>query len=203
MTTDRFAAKAGTYEQNPARVENVANIADAVLNVIPLQPSMHIIDFGSGTGLLLERLAPHVKKITAIDTSKAMHQQLAEKQPHLACELEMLELDLETTPLSMQVDGIVSSMTMHHIRDIPGMFATFYRLVKPGGFIAISDLDTEDGSFHTDDTGVYHHGFDREAFAQAARSAGFEQVKTHSASAVRKPHRDFSVFLLTATRAPN
>jgi len=200
MNIDRFAEKAGSYEQNPSRVENVSNIGSLIVRVIDLKRSMHIMDFGSGTGLLLENIAPHVGKVTAIDVSGAMNRQLREKMPRLECEVDILELDLTTSSIDRQFDGIVSSMTMHHIEHISAMFRKFYAMTKAGGFIAISDLDAEDGSFHTEDTGVFHHGFDRAEFANAAIDAGFTSVCTCSASVVHKPQGDFGVFLLTAIR---
>lgn len=198
MSKDFFAEKAAVYEQDSRRVDNVNNIANAIIERVRLDKGMHLMDFGSGTGLLLEGVAPHVAKITAVDVSKAMNQQLAAKRGKLGCELEMLELDLTTADLDRQFDGIISSMTMHHVKDIPAMFGKFHRLVKSGGFIAISDLDSEDGSFHTEDTGVHHHGFDREKFAEAARSAGFKDVTVATASIMHKPQGAFPVFLLTA-----
>lgn len=200
MTVDRFAQKAASYEQNQSRVDNVANIAKSVLEAIAFDQSMHIIDFGSGTGLLLEKIAPYVGKITAVDISKSMNLQLNEKRNRLACEIEILEVDLEKTTIPLKVDGIVSSMTMHHVENIEAMFVKFYSMVKAGGIIAISDLDTEDGSFHTEDTGVFHQGFEREAFAKAATKAGFQFAKVSSASVLHKPQGDYGVFLLTAVR---
>lgn len=74
------------------------------------------------------------------------------------------------------------------------------KLLEDIRLIAISDLDLEDGSFHTEDTGVYHFGFDRAAFTNFAAEAGFQMVQVSSASVVHKPQGDFPVFLLTAMR---
>lgn len=200
MSIDRFAHKASNYEQNRSRVDNVENIADSILDAVKLDSSMHILDFGSGTGLLLKRVAPHVRKITAVDISSSMNAQLHAKQNDLVCEVEIIEADLETSDLNGEFDGIISSMTMHHIQNVEAIFGKFYSMIKRGGFIAISDLDLEDGSFHTEDTGVYHFGFDRSDFAKAATAAGFEMVQVSSASVVHKPQGDFPVFLLTAIR---
>ncbi len=197
MSKDFFAQKAAIYEQDKHRVENVNNIANAIIAQAKLDKRMHLMDFGSGTGLLLEGVAPHVAKITAVDVSAAMNKQLAGKRGRLGCELEMLEVDLTTAVLDRQFDGIISSMTMHHVKDIPAMFARFRDMVTPGGFIAISDLDTEEGGFHTEDTGVHHHGFDREQIAGVARSAGFQNVEVTTASVIAKPQGDYPVFLLT------
>lgn len=200
MSKDFFAHKAQSYESDVRRVSNVDNIANAILHSVNLEPSMHLMDFGSGTGLLLERVAPYVNKITAVDVSASMNEQLAGKQSILECELEILQIDLSSERLSAQYDGIISSMTMHHVRDIEAIFLTFYSLLKNKGFIAISDLDSEDGSFHTEDTGVYHFGFDRDVLIQAAKQAGFFDVKIADASTVYKAHGTYPVFLLTARK---
>ncbi|MFO8141972.1 MAG: methyltransferase domain-containing protein [Marinobacter sp.] len=199
MSNDYFAYKAQSYEQNPDRVDNVSNIANAILEKVELNRSMHLLDFGSGTGLLLERLAPHAGKITAVDISPAMNRQLEQKRGNLGCELEVRLLDLEKQDLPDRFDGIISSMTMHHVRDINAMFRRFHEHVKPGGFIAIADLDTEDGTFHTEDTGVFHFGFEQEAIAAAARESGFRNVQVASVSVIGKEDRGYPVFLLTAT----
>ncbi|MGA7179487.1 MAG: class I SAM-dependent methyltransferase [Thiobacillaceae bacterium] len=200
MSKDLFAHKAESYDENKGSVDNVDNIANSIIKSVDLKKSMHIMDFGSGTGLLLERIAPLVGKITAVDTSASMTKQLAEKRSRLNCKLEMMEVDLEKTEIDQTFDGIISSMTMHHIRDIDAMFAKFYRMLKPGGFIAISDLDKEDGSFHSEDTGIFHFGFERESIARAATRVGFKDVEVTTASVVHKPQGDFPVFLLKASR---
>ena len=79
------------------------------------------------------------------------------------------------------------------------MFKTFYSLLKPGGFIAIADLETEDGGFHTEDTGVFHQGFDGQGMVDFARQAGFKNAEVALASIIEKPQGDYPVLLLTAT----
>lgn len=200
MTKDFFAPKAGSYELDANRINNVDNIANAIMNAVGLKKTMQIMDFGSGTGLLLERVSPYVGKITAVDISGAMNAQLRLKAEKLHCELEVIETDLEKESMPRIFDGIISSMTLHHIRDIDALFRTFYAMLPPGGFIAIADLDKEDGSFHTEDTGVHHCGFERDDIAQAASRSGFTKVQASNASVVRKPQGEYPVFLLTAFR---
>lgn len=200
MTRDYFAHKAGSYEQVQSRVDNVDNIANSIIGTIALDKTMHIMDFGSGTGLLLQRIAPHVGHITAVDISTAMNRQLEAKRDSLGCDIDILEVDLEKVDIPEIFDGIISSMTMHHVRDIGAMLRKFRDMLKDGGFIALSDLDREDGSFHSEDTGVFHTGFDREAFAHTAIEAGFRKVAVSTASAIHKSQGDYPVFLLTAVR---
>lgn len=202
MPKDHFLAKAKEYESSSERVSNVTNIADAIKNRIHFSAEMQLMDFGAGTGLLLERIAPLVQGITAIDISDSMMMQLIAKRDSLACKLLTLTLDLESNDINQQFDGIISSMTMHHIKDVPAIFKKFFGLLRKGGFIAIADLDTEDGNFHDVDTGVHHHGFDRNWLSQQAEMAGFEQMTVETASQMSKPQGDYSVFLLTGFRAP-
>jgi cyclopropane fatty-acyl-phospholipid synthase-like methyltransferase len=200
MRHDFFQQKAGAYDNDVKRVSNVTNIANAILKNICIEKHMHLMDFGAGTGLLLERIAPHVKKITAIDISKSMTEQLMQKRASLACESEILNIDLLTTEVSNTFDGVISSMTMHHIEDIRRMFKRFHSLLHEGGFLAIADLDKEDGSFHTDNSGACHHGFERKTMMAAAQQAGFSEIKTVDASVVEKPQGFYPVFLLTAKK---
>lgn len=200
MTKDYFEHKAGSYEQSKNRVDNVENIANSILRAVKLDKTMHIMDFGSGTGLLLERVAPHVAKITAVDISQSMNRQLLEKQGRLGCEIETMEVDLEQSEVEQKFDGIISSMTLHHIKEIGTMIAKLHSMLNENGFIAIADLDTEDGSFHAEDTGVFHSGFDRDEIIKVAQEAGFRNVAVSSASVVHKPQGDFPVFLLTGFR---
>jgi len=200
MSLDHFQGLAEDYEQNMARVDNVDNIARAIRAKVVLNKTMSIMDFGSGTGLLLERIAPYVRKITAVDVSRSMNQQLTVKLERISCDVEIMEVDLEATDVDQKFDGIISSMTMHHVRDTAAMLQKFFHMLHDDGFIAIADLDSEDGSFHTHDTGVHHHGFDREMLTQAASGAGFNQVEITGASTVHKPQGDYQVFLLTGYR---
>lgn len=200
MKTDHFEPRAADWEKNLQRIENVDNIARAMRERVRFARTMELMDFGSGTGLLLERIAPLVRKITAVDTSAAMNAQLERKRDALPCDLEILEFDLLEARLDRRFDGIVSSMTIHHVQDVPALLRAFHGLLKDGGFIALADLDREDGSFHSDAAGVFHAGFERAVLAEAARDAGFVDVETCTASVIRKPQGDYPVLLLTGRK---
>jgi len=197
---DYFAHKAKEYETESRRVDNVENIANGILQSIAFEADMNIMDFGSGTGLLTSKIAPYVSKITCIDMSSSMNEVLNAKRDSYPCELEILKLDLSTDTLDREFDSIISSMTLHHLRDIEALFAKFYSMLHSGGTIALADLDTEDGSFHTEDTGVFHFGFDREHIMQIAQEAGFTNLNIESVSVASKPHGDYTIFLLTAQK---
>lgn len=198
MKKDWFAHKANDYDQKKDRVKNVNTIAQGILTELSFSKKMEIMDFGSGTGLLLSEIAPYVGKITAIDISPSMNEELRAKK--IACEIEILEIDLTTQKVDKKFDAIISSMTLHHVEEVGALFRKFYALLKDKGSIAIGDLDTEDGSFHSSDTGVFHYGFDRKEFKRLAENAGFRNVKIQSVSTIEKSRGTYSVFLLTGEK---
>lgn len=200
MEKDFFKDAAKSYEEDIHRVDNRGDIAKLIEKELSFKKDFHIMDFGSGTGLLLERIAPFVGKITAVDVSASMIEMLSEKAPRIDCELDIRQVDLLEESLDMHFDGIISSMTMHHIKDTKKILQNLYSLLKEDAAVALSDLDTEDGTFHTEDTGVHHLGFDREELADLAKSVGFRDVKIQSVGNIIKPTGEFSMFLLTGKR---
>jgi ubiquinone/menaquinone biosynthesis C-methylase UbiE len=189
---DFFAQKAKDYD--------VSTIAQTMLKEVPFSKEMSIMDFGSGTGLLLSEIAPYVGEITAVDISTSMIEILKSKKVEIQCPLQIVQMDLTKDTLDKKFDAIISSMTIHHIKDTLTLFKKFHSLLKEKGTIAIADLDTEDGSFHTEDTGVFHCGFDRDAFVQMVKDAGFKEIKIQDASIIAKPTANYSVFLVTAKK---
>jgi 2-polyprenyl-3-methyl-5-hydroxy-6-metoxy-1,4-benzoquinol methylase len=100
---------------------------------------------------------------------------------------------------------VVTSMTLHHVREPASFFDQLYGLLLPGGQIAIADLDKEDGSFHHDNTGVLHFGFERSYLKDILGKAGFREVRDTTAATVAmtvsgKGPRDFTVFLITGRK---
>ncbi|MEN8186064.1 MAG: class I SAM-dependent methyltransferase [Bacteroidota bacterium] len=197
---DFFLEKAKNYDKEKKRVDNVTNIANLILKEIEYQKDFSILDFGSGTGLLLSKIAPHVGKITAVDISKSMNEVLKSKQHTIDCTLDIIDIDLSRENLNQKFDGIISSMTIHHVKDIVKLFEKFYTILNENGTIALSDLDKEDGTFHKADTGVFHHGFDRDEFVNIAKSVGFKNLKIQTVGLVEKPYGKYPVFLLTGNR---
>lgn len=198
LKKDWFVDKANDYDTEKHRTQNVDNIAQGILKELSFSKKMKIMDFGSGTGLLLSKIAPYVGKITAVDISTSMNNVLKAKE--IDCEIQILEMDLTTEKLDKKFDSIISSMTLHHVDDVQGLFKKFYALLNDKSTIAIADLDKEDGSFHTTDTGVFHYGFDRKEFMSFAQKAGFRNLKIQPISTVEKPTGNYSVFLLTGEK---
>jgi cyclopropane fatty-acyl-phospholipid synthase-like methyltransferase len=201
MKKDLFAHKSKDWDENSKRVQGAKAIAEAIVQNIELKNTMHIMDFGAGTGLLSYCLADKVAKVTAIDNSPSMLEVFHEKSSNFACMTSVMELDLsQEVPEGLFFDGIISSMTIHHLEDTEDMLRKMYTMLPEGGFIALADLDAEDGTFHSDNTGVFHFGFERDKLVALVEKVGFKEVKIETANTINKPHKSFPVFLLTAKK---
>lgn len=197
---DHFHKKAQTWDEaGSIRVNGAKKIADAITDKIELKKDMEILDFGVGTGLLGFEIAKLTKKVYGVDTSKSMLEKLQEKNsPEL--HIETFHQDIIKEPLDKTFDGLISSMTLHHVEHLEEFFKTIYKNINKNGFIAIADLEKEDGTFHSDNTGVHHFGFNEKELYEIVKDAGFRDIKLEKINTINKPQKDFGVFLLTAKK---
>ncbi|MCP4969743.1 MAG: class I SAM-dependent methyltransferase [Arcobacter sp.] len=202
MKRDYFDQKSKIYESDTKRVDNVKNIANAITNKIELQKNDTILDFGSGTGLLTEHMSKHVKRIIANDISESMNKKIEEKikDKKFFCDVNIMPENIDKISKEESIDAIVSSMTIHHIEDVQALMQTFFNILKKGGKIALADLELEDGTFHKEDTGVFHFGFDQEEFINLATKAGFIDLEIKTVSIAQKPYGTYPIFLLTGSK---
>lgn len=198
--TDLFNEKAQEWDTNDLVRQLSTGIGTTIINQIDLEPSMQVLDFGAGTGLISSHIAPRVEKIVAVDISEAMLEKLAAKA-ELNGKVDTACQNILEKPLDQQFDLIISAMAMHHVEDTQHLFRTFASHLKPGAKVALADLDKEDGSFHPEDTqGVYHSGFDRDALKAIMEENGFSNISFTTAVTVNKEDNDYPIFLVTATK---
>lgn len=198
--SDLFEEKARDWDVNEM-VRNLSSaIGSAILNNISMTESMSVMDFGAGTGLISAHVAPLVAKITAVDTSAAMLEQLTAKQ-ELKAKVEGVCQNILDTPLTEKFDLIMSAMAMHHVEDTEKMISAFAGHLKPGARVALADLDKEDGTFHPPGVeGVFHSGFEREFLQEILENNGFTDVSFVTAHTVNKETGNYPVFLVTAQK---
>ncbi len=199
---DHFIDRAKDWDTKSHRVKNAESLAKAILKHVKLTGGEHLMDFGAGTGLLSWFLADKISKITAVDFSSAMLEQFKSKS--WPCEIDILQTGIEPDFNGLNVEGIISSMTLHHIEHTLKLFKKFFDVLKPGGFLAIGDLVTEDGSFHTDNSGVFHFGFEEQNLVELMKISGFSEIKFSIVHEMEKGFEEgikkYPIFLLTGIR---
>jgi ubiquinone/menaquinone biosynthesis C-methylase UbiE len=204
--TRDFDKDAARWDEHPTRVQLAQDVASAIARAVPLGPTMDVLDFGCGTGIVTLQLAPSVGFVTGVDSSQGMLEVLnakIDRQGHTNVTTRRLHPGED---LAGAYDLIVSSMTLHHIEDIDALLTQFFRSLKAPGWLCVADLDSEQGEFHEDNTGVFHFGFERAALRRAFVGAGFVDIHDVTAAEVVKPTpqgalRTFSVFLVAGRKA--
>ncbi len=199
--TNSFDERAKTWDEQPRRVQLANDIFAALERQVPLQRDWTVLDYGCGTGLLALALVPRVRRVVAVDSSPGMLGVLGQKaRAARLSNVEPLLADFSKDPLPAgPFDLIASAMTLHHVADVAALLLKFFALLAPGGFLALADLDAEDGSFHGHTDGIFHFGFGRGAFTNQLAAAGFEKIQFTTAARIAKA-RGYSIFLATARK---
>ena len=202
-----FNKEAAQWDANPGRVKLANEVADAIIREVMPASDMDVLDFGCGTGLVTLRLQPLVRTITGVDSSQGMLGVLDAKIRTQG--LKNVETRFVDFDKGGRIEGrfhlLVSSMTLHHVPDTARLFKQWHELLLPGGQLCFADLDAEDGSFHGDNTGVFHLGFDRDHLKKLLLATGFRDIRdTTSTTMMRdvegKGKREFPVFLIIARK---
>jgi ubiquinone/menaquinone biosynthesis C-methylase UbiE len=190
----------------PERIERAGEVAAAIRAAVPLSPTTRLIDVGAGTGLLGLALLDDVGEVVLSDPSTGMIDVANEKlaAAGLLSVRAIVHDLLSADPLDAEpFDVAVSLLVLHHIEDTRAALGAIRDVLVPGGRIALADLDTEDGSFHTPEAeGIHHRGFDRDQLSTLARAVGFVEVAMRTATITdRRPDGSgFPIFLLAARR---
>lgn len=195
-----FDSAALNWDEEPRRVKLAGEITDTIQQKLQLSPEWDALDFGCGTGLVTLQLAPALRSITGLDSSSGMLGRLNEKITQAGSSnvrTELCDLAAGEQPAG-KYHLVTSSMTLHHIQELMPLFRMLKSLLHPGGWIALADLETEDGSFHEDPTGIFHHGFSADEITDMLKEAGFSSISFAAAANVIKAGRVYPVFLVMA-----
>ena len=134
---DELAGKLGR-QYVPGR--SWKGIAEALLK---LMPPMVIADLGAGEGTISQLMSQRAKKVIAVDNSEKMVEVGAElARRNGIANLEFRLGDLEDVPIrNGTVDLAFLSQALHHAVHPEKAVAEAWRILKPGGRIAILDLN--------------------------------------------------------------
>jgi predicted TPR repeat methyltransferase len=191
-----FDQEATTWDDDPAKVERAAVVADAIIAAVPIGAGTRMLEYGAGTGLVTQALRDHVGPVTLADTSDGMRAVIQAKiDAGSLTDSRIWALDLATeAPPDEQFDLIVTVMALHHIADLAPVLAGFAALLAPGGSLCIVDLDHEDGSFHGEGF-AGHHGFRRPELADQLATAGFGEASFQDCHQIVRDGVPYTIFL--------
>lgn len=205
-----FDTLSGEWDESERRTALARNVAKSLLDAIPHSGQERVMELGCGTGLVTAALAPFFASILAVDSSAGMLEVLAQKLERSGIDnVRVMKADFVHHMPEGPFDLIFSSMTLHHVDDVEGLFSRAFAQVAPGGYVAFADLENEDGTFHGPEVPtVRHHGFDPVELRRWLENRRFTSVDVRYAHTVTKQGTDgvmheYPVLLVTARRAPD
>ena len=147
---------------------------------LALLPPMVIADLGAGEGSVAQLLARRAKLVIAVDNSDKMVEfgtGLAGK--HQLNNLEYRQGDLEALPIDdASVDLALFSQSLHHAQHPPRAVAEAFRILRPGGRIAVLDLQRHHFEQARELYADVWLGFTRVELMSFLTDGGFTQVET-------------------------
>jgi ubiquinone/menaquinone biosynthesis C-methylase UbiE len=146
IASESFRQKGADWDEMRALELPAQAVEDALLALTPPGPEGRLLDIGTGTGRVLELLAPRVKQALGVDASKAM---LALARARLSgpgfahCAVRLA--DMYRLPLADHAfDTVVLQMVLHHAEDPAGAVREATRVLHPGGRLLVIDLAEHD-----------------------------------------------------------
>jgi ArsR family transcriptional regulator len=133
-----FASSAGQWDR--LRREMYGERFDLQALAGLLDPEWVVGDLACGTGQLAATLAPFVRRVIAVDRSRAM---LAAARRRLggAAGVELRQGTLEALPVDDgALDAAVVCLALHYVVDPPAALAEAARVLRPGGRLLAIDL---------------------------------------------------------------
>ncbi len=170
--TDPWAEVASSWNEDPGVVAYADAAMASLVSAISLGRETRVLDFGCGTGLLTERLAPLVKQVVAVDRSSAMVEVLAAKAlPQVRFGVANWTPDTigDDELAEGPFDLIVCSSVCAFLDDYTGTVAMLAGLLAPGGHFVQWDWELDPDADEP-------FGLTVDDIKQAIQGAGLEVV---------------------------
>ncbi|RUM58235.1 MAG: methyltransferase [Persephonella sp.] len=201
----RFDQVANRYD-TPDKIKRSEEFVKKLLELIPIDKNFKVMDIGAGTGLVDVVLSKYTGQIYAFDLSEGMLKVFEEKIKKNGIEnIKIFKKDVlnEDFP-ERDFDLVITSMTFHHLDNPEEALRKIKDYLKDGGYVAIIDLEKEDGTFHSDNTDVKHFGFEKDDVKNWFEKNGFKDIKVITVYSIKKERngkvKDYPVFLAVGQR---
>ena len=157
------------------------SIREKAFSVAGIEKGKVCADIGAGTGFVTEGLIKSGLKVIAVDQSDEMLNQM--KQKFSDCDLiDYRKGVAESLPIEdNSVDFVFANMYLHHVEDPAIAIKEMARILKPGGKIAITDLDEHNFEFLKTEHFDRWMGFKREDVQTWLLLAGLKNVSVECA----------------------
>lgn len=196
-----FDEKAASWDDNPNRIKLVEQVWEQIKSSLDFSNIDKVLDYGSGTGLLGYKAIKLVKEVSFCDNSAGMLEQVKKKSKFYGYQnVKIIHSDFLVDDLpDARFDLILSMLVLHHVENIDLLLSKFHKLLNPGGMFCWIDLDKEDGTFHSNNSGIAHFGFSKEQVKKDLLNNGFSILSYSNTITIpketEKGERNFPIFV--------
>ncbi len=170
-----FSSVAGNWDEMRAGYFT-ESMRDQAIAKAGLPPQAVVADIGTGTGFVAAGLAPRARKVYGFDANPEMLD-VARKNLAGFPNVELKQADGDRLPLpDGSLDGVFANMYLHHAPEPIRAIQEMARLLKPGGVLCITDLDTHDHEWQREKMADLWLGFEREDIRQWFAQAGLVEI---------------------------
>jgi ubiquinone/menaquinone biosynthesis C-methylase UbiE len=177
MTKSRayFAEVAGEWDELRIGFFTQA-MRDAAIAKVGLESDSAVADVGTGTGFVLEGLVGKAGRLVGFDESPEMLQ-VARQRFAQHPEVRFEQTDGRTLPaIGESFDAVFANMYLHHTPEPQEAIAEMSRVLKPGGKVIITDLDSHDQAWMREAMADHWLGFERDDVRDWYVLAGLETI---------------------------
>ncbi len=174
QASEKFRRAGADWDEMRALDLSAEQVEQALLALLPEASLGHALDIGTGTGRLLELLAPRISTGLGIDASPTMlalaRVRLA--QPELA-HCTVRQADMYALPLhDSAYDLVLLQMVLHYAEDPAQVLHEARRVLAPGGRVAIVDLAPHTRTEFRERFAHRALGFDSDTMCRLLRQVG-------------------------------
>ncbi|GAB4021122.1 hypothetical protein GCM10028773_28690 [Spirosoma koreense] len=141
-----------------------------------LQPGLHVLDVGCGSGAITRSIAEKTGptgRVLGIDPNEGLIEQARQNAGHLAS-LSFAQADVYTFDTTERFDLVTCARTLQWLARPQEALANMKRFVKPGGYLAILDFNHEKLSWTPEPPAAMRLFYN--AFLQWRQDAGFDNA---------------------------
>jgi SAM-dependent methyltransferase len=141
---DEFAHQADAFARSPTM--SLAETLGVVVDLVPADPDARWAEIACGPGLIARAMALKVGSVVGLDLTPAMVEKARAEAAAAGVDNVSFEVG-DATALDLPdggLDGAITRFSLHHIPAPVRVLEEMRRVVRPGGWVVVSDFVTDD-----------------------------------------------------------
>jgi demethylmenaquinone methyltransferase/2-methoxy-6-polyprenyl-1,4-benzoquinol methylase/ArsR family transcriptional regulator len=176
-----FAQRARDWDHIRALHAPEERVEAAIMTMIGAEPIRALLDLGTGTGRMLELVAPLAERAVGVDQSSAMlalaRSRIDQSGLH---NVQLRQGDIYAPPIERNAyDLVIIHQVLHFLDDPARAISEAARALRPRGRLVVVDFLAHDEEFLRQDYAHRHLGFTLREVETSLGEAGLSSIQTH------------------------